>query len=143
MRIIWEEVPSAVKKEVEPHVKRFTPVLPAWIELMRIVFSPPGDAAFLATIEISYEYRQIQVCIHPRFLTIDYHRQATTILHEFIHTTFSGPSGVFSSLVDAAVDEDNPLGNWADEEWRKAEEAAVTDLEYGIARLLGMKAPTS
>ena len=145
MQIIWDAVPKAVRKDIEPHVKRFAPVLPSWVETVRICFVPAPDdvPTAVASTNISHEYRQLRVSVHPAYLIQEEYQKALVFIHEFVHAPHDAMDQVFDSLLNATVIEDSALEKWAIEEWRRAEESCVTDLEHGIARLLGMKAPTS
>ena len=145
MHIIWDGVPRPVRTVVQPYVKRFAPILPLWVETLRICFqaAPESCPSAIASTLISHEYRQLRVSFHPAYLIQEEYSQELTVIHEFVHGHVAGMWDVFNSLLEATVGEDDPLELWATEEWRRSEESCVTDLEHGIARLLGMKAPTS
>lgn len=140
MRTFWTGVPRSVRSEVEPHIERFAPLLPSWVERLHVNFAQ-DDEEVIASVSVRHEYRTMRVTVTPLFLTLDQHMQAITLLHEFIHSSQGPMMACFENLMESMIEEDTPVAAWIDEEWRKAIESSTTDLEFGIARMLGMKVP--
>lgn len=140
MRIFWTDVPKEVRAVIKPHVKRFEPLLPRWVERLHIFFGP-DDEGVLASVDVAPEYRSVRITVTAGYLTQDDNIRAMVILHEFIHVPQGGMSQVFTNLLDSTMDEDDQMYDWVSEEWRKACESQTSDLEYGIARLMGIKVP--
>lgn len=140
MRVFWTGVPREIRVAVEPHLKRFEPLLPKWVERLHVGFNRDSEDA-IASVDVTPEYRSMGLSICPRFLTLNEDMRALTVLHECVHVPQSPLDQAFTNLLVSTVDENDPLYGWAEEEWRKACEACTSDIEFGIARMLGIKVP--
>lgn len=140
MRIFWTGVPAEVRAAAEPHLQRFLPLLPKWLERVHVAFNDNGEGN-IAGIKTNEEYRSVYLDIYPRFLTLNDDMRVLTFLHEFTHPSQARMDDVFHALLNSLVDEDDPMYAWASEQWRIGQENSTSDIEYGVARLLGIDIP--
>lgn len=135
MRVIWLGVPAEVRDALDPHLEYWEPFAPRWLEVLAVKFEDQEENNVLA-ISPEPEYRHARLHVYPTFLKQLPKDRKAAVAHEFVHVAFEAAGRVFQSLLAATVDEDDAMHGWAMEEFRKAMEACVTDVELGIGRLL-------
>lgn len=135
-RIEWnQDVPEAVRKEVEPLLGRYHGLIPTWC-ILRVLYSrEEGESP--AEMRVHAEYRTAQLVIYPDFLPADRELRAEWVLHELLHIPTMGMKRAFHDVLEAVdLETEQPaLYRWAVEAMRKANEAATTDLTESLRRM--------
>lgn len=116
-------------------VDRALGAAPHWLRELTLRYDPGMDEGILL-IRISEEYRCAGVRVSDAYFADTEHQRWLAPIHEISHLHYRRLSDVFQSLLRAATNEDDPLRKWADEEWRRAEEASVCDLAEVLDKIL-------
>lgn len=136
MKVHWGETPDEVATALAPLLDQWALLLPRWIERLSVCWETEPKESFSLSVSVEPEYRQATMLVHPGFLAESPETRSGAVLHEFVHIPVEQPRDVFRSLRDATSKEGDPLWEWATEEYRRAMEACVTDLQLGIQRLV-------
>ena len=133
--VVYHDVPNEIREAINPHVDKWLPALPRWVANVTVVFVPEDEDSSLSTV-VRPEYRSLTLRVHPGWLN---HRErdnrSADVLHEFLHAPLEMARDVFHNTVHAAVDDTDPLFSFVREEYRKALECGVNDLEDIVLRL--------
>ena len=133
--VVYHDVPDEIREAINPHVEKWLPALPRWVAQVLVVFVPNEEDASLST-GVRPEYRCVTLRVHPDWLN---HRErdsrSADVLHEFLHAPLEMARDVFHNTIHAVVDDTDPLHSFVREEYRKALESGVNDLEDIVLRL--------
>jgi hypothetical protein len=135
-RILWDaDVPALAESVTAPLVERYAPLLPRWVEELRIGWGQREDGC-PAEMYVAQEYRFARLTLYPPYLSQDESTRDETIRHEILHAALMPMKRLVFRVLEALnVEQDNPgLFRWAAEEARETNEGAVQDLTEGLRR---------
>lgn len=133
--IVWERVPKEVKEAIAPHLKRWWPLLPTWVQDFRIQYDPTGDAGMEVTV--NYCARWVLLKIPGLWLAEENEKERDTILcHEFCHIALEPVVSVTRRVIEDLSPEGSQQRELVDSVYRDGMEAAVEDLARGLGRLI-------
>lgn len=91
------------------------------------------DIEWIVEPEMREEYRTAHMKIGNSWFSERASERLVALTHEVIHTHLQALENAFQALIDAC-DPGEPLAKWAKEQWRLAEEQAVSDLSRTLCR---------
>lgn len=138
MKLKWQGVPAAVRRELEPLLKEWAPILPAWLDQLAVSFAATNEDSPDCPLSITPqpEYRIADLVVHAPFLLMDAAARKSTVLHEVVHVALEPAYALFNALLDATYEEGSPEYALMERLFSDATEGCVTDLELGLGRLL-------
>jgi len=131
--IQWVDVRDDVRAAIEPHLLRWWPLLPTWVQEFHVSFLPQENATLQA--KISHRNRWFCLRVTGIFLDCSEEERANAVRHEFIHALLEPIINVSTRILDELLKE-GPYRELIDGLYTDGMEAAVEDLARGIGRLM-------
>lgn len=114
-----------MRRQIEPFFLRALHFLPPWTQSLTVRYDPTESDP--CTIGVHSEYRMAHVQIGDSWFAETEPNKLKDFVHEIAHLHTGGLSAAFKALLESTTEEDSPLRKWANEQWRLAEEACVSD----------------
>jgi hypothetical protein len=130
--------PGQIRQIVEPHLIRYSVLIPSWVEYIRVEYeSTPksDDAATAACMQTWYEYRRAVLTIFPQHIDSPADYQERTIIHELLHLVNELQRKCLRDLTILATEAKPDLADYVREQIRVANESQTEDLQNIIWKL--------
>lgn len=124
MSVDWIVAPEQ-RQEIEPHLTVALRYLPPWVRSLTVRYDPTEEN--LASVGVQPEYRTAAVRVGDGWFSESHAERRIAMVHEVLHAHLQTLAVVFADLL-AAMEPDDALRRWAEEQWRRAEEGVCTDL---------------
>jgi hypothetical protein len=115
---------------LEPLLARALHYAPPWLANVSVIYDP-HEKSLLSTTVLP-EYRVQTIRVGNGWFSETAEERAVNVYHEALHAHVETLAVVFQDLLTACEPSDQ-LRRWAEEQWRRAEEAVVSDLARSIA----------
>lgn len=121
------------KARFAPFLARALHYAPPWLRSLVVRENTADDASLLNT-SVMEEYRVSVIRVSDAWYAESEPEQLIAAIHEVLHSHVEGLAVVFRDLLQAVEpDEKAALRKWGEEQWRRAEEACISDLSRAIA----------
>ena len=123
-------VPHEVRQALEPHLVKWSFLLPAWCHVLQVIWGEEHPQGALEMVA-HYEYRSAELWVYSNYLTREDVREEK-IIHELLHVSTAPMDLQMRQLRDALVRLCPDLEQWATENIRSSVESVVSDLARSL-----------
>lgn len=134
VKIVWDKVPAETKEALEPHLRRWMPLLPTWCQEFAIEWQPMNDSRM--AVRVNYRNRSAVLILTPLWLSDSPEERANSLRHELVHVLLTPLMDAVGSIIDSNTEKNTPARKMADEMYNLALESSVEDAARRIDRLV-------
>lgn len=129
----WREVPAEIRSAIEPHLTKWTGILPGWCAEILVRWNDTRtDSALRTDVRVEYRDAIIEVC--PGWLEMPEANRELCVVHELCHV-IAGPLVNFArDTIRNVTDEGTALRGVLESECEKAFEGVVEDTARSFIR---------